>query len=135
MSNAAVAARTCPVYAYLPPGSAVSFSGAMDVPLGFGIFGERDEGLQPLRREADLVIVLAQGVLIAPPRPVRGVVNILGQLASGVTQARRWASAHAPAGQCSSVRTADHGPGGGGVVAARRRRWRLKKHTRGQLQV
>jgi hypothetical protein len=53
MSNAAVAARTCPVYAYLPPGSAVSFSGAMDVPLGFGIFGERDEGLQPLRREAD----------------------------------------------------------------------------------
>jgi hypothetical protein len=82
-----------------------------------------------------VVIVLAQGVLIAPPRPVRGVVNILGQLASGVTQARRWAFAHVPAGQCSSVRTADHGPEGGGVVAARRRRWRLKKQTRGQLQV
>lgn len=35
------------------------------------------------------VIVLALGVLIAPTPAGQGIVNILGQLASGVTQAGR----------------------------------------------
>ncbi|TDU80691.1 hypothetical protein [Streptomyces sp. KS 21] len=36
-----------------------------------------------------VVIVLALGVLIAPTPAGEGIVNILGQLASGVTQASR----------------------------------------------
>ncbi|MEV5283579.1 hypothetical protein [Streptomyces sp. NPDC051993] len=35
------------------------------------------------------VIILALGVLIAPTPAGHGIVNILGQLASGVTQASR----------------------------------------------
>ncbi|MEV8529912.1 MULTISPECIES: hypothetical protein [unclassified Streptomyces] len=35
------------------------------------------------------IIILALGVLIAPTPAGQGVVNILGQLASGVTQAGR----------------------------------------------
>ncbi|MEV5944688.1 hypothetical protein [Streptomyces sp. NPDC051994] len=35
------------------------------------------------------VIILALGVLIAPTPAGQGIVNILGQLASGVTQASR----------------------------------------------
>ncbi|MGW7821860.1 hypothetical protein ACWGLF_27920 [Streptomyces puniciscabiei] len=35
------------------------------------------------------VIILALGVLIAPTPAGQGIVNILGQLASGVTQAGR----------------------------------------------
>ncbi|MFD4578004.1 hypothetical protein ACFWNK_37530 [Streptomyces sp. NPDC058417] len=36
-----------------------------------------------------VVIVLALGVLIAPTPAGQGILNILGQLASGVTQASR----------------------------------------------
>ncbi|MFE4874863.1 hypothetical protein [Streptomyces sp. NPDC056682] len=36
-----------------------------------------------------VVIVLALGVLIAPTPAGQGILNILGQLASGVTQAGR----------------------------------------------
>ncbi|MFE1452218.1 hypothetical protein [Streptomyces olivaceoviridis] len=36
-----------------------------------------------------VVIVLALGVLIAPTPAGQGIVNLLGQLASGVTQAGR----------------------------------------------
>ncbi|MFF5538110.1 hypothetical protein ACFY71_37655 [Streptomyces cinerochromogenes] len=49
----------------------------------------RTEARSRFDEELTVVIVLALGVLIAPTPAGQGIVNILGQLASGVTQASR----------------------------------------------
>ncbi|MFG3013607.1 hypothetical protein ACGFZB_24750 [Streptomyces cinerochromogenes] len=49
----------------------------------------RTEARSRFDEKLTVVIVLALGVLIAPTPAGQGIVNILGQLASGVTQASR----------------------------------------------
>lgn len=49
----------------------------------------RTEARSRFDEKFTVVIVLALGVLIAPTPAGQGIVNILGQLASGVTQASR----------------------------------------------
>ncbi|MEU0053309.1 hypothetical protein [Streptomyces sp. NPDC006309] len=49
----------------------------------------RTESRSRFDEKMTVVIVLALGVLIAPTPAGRGILNILGQLASGVTQAGR----------------------------------------------
>ncbi|MFL4908176.1 hypothetical protein ACJ6WF_34455 [Streptomyces sp. MMS24-I2-30] len=49
----------------------------------------RTEARSRFDEKLTVVIVLALGVLIAPTPAGQGVLNILGQLASGVTQASR----------------------------------------------
>ncbi|MGX1135699.1 hypothetical protein RKD49_007889 [Streptomyces glaucescens] len=49
----------------------------------------RTEARSRFDEKLTVVIVLALGVLIAPTPAGQGILNILGQLASGVTQASR----------------------------------------------
>jgi hypothetical protein len=49
----------------------------------------RTEARSRFDEKLTVVIVLALGVLIAPTPVGQGILNILGQLASGVTQASR----------------------------------------------
>lgn len=49
----------------------------------------RTEARSRFDEKLTVVIVLALGVLIAPTPAGRGILNIVGQLASGVTQAGR----------------------------------------------
>ncbi|GHF36533.1 hypothetical protein [Streptomyces griseosporeus] len=49
----------------------------------------RTEARSRFDERLTVVIVLALGVLIAPTPAGQGILNILGQLASGVTQASR----------------------------------------------
>ncbi|WP_069767278.1 MULTISPECIES: hypothetical protein [unclassified Streptomyces] len=49
----------------------------------------RTEARSRFDEKLTVVIVLALGVLIAPTRAGQGILNVLGQLASGVTQASR----------------------------------------------
>lgn len=49
----------------------------------------RTEARSRFDEKLTVVIVLALGVLIAPTPAGQGILNILGQLASGVTQAGR----------------------------------------------
>ena len=49
----------------------------------------RTEARTRFDEKLTVVIVLALGVLIAPTPAGQGILNILGQLASGVTQAGR----------------------------------------------
>ncbi|WP_055524650.1 hypothetical protein [Streptomyces graminilatus] len=49
----------------------------------------RTEARSRLDEKLTVVIVLALGVLIAPTPAGQGILNVLGQLASGVTQAGR----------------------------------------------
>ncbi|MER5295948.1 hypothetical protein ABT382_28355 [Streptomyces pharetrae] len=49
----------------------------------------RTEARSRFDEKLTVVIVLALGVLIAPTPAGQGMLNILGQLASGVTQASR----------------------------------------------
>ncbi|MER8119064.1 hypothetical protein [Streptomyces sp. NPDC094031] len=49
----------------------------------------RTEARSRFDEKLSVVIVLALGVLIAPTPAGRGILNFLGQLASGVTQASR----------------------------------------------
>ncbi len=49
----------------------------------------RTEARSRFDEKLTVVIVLALGVLIAPTPVGEGIVNVLGQLASGVTQAGR----------------------------------------------
>lgn len=49
----------------------------------------RTEARSRFDEKLTVVIVLALGVLIAPTPAGEGILNILGQLASGVTQAGR----------------------------------------------
>ncbi|MEN1883369.1 hypothetical protein ACWDBO_08945 [Streptomyces mirabilis] len=49
----------------------------------------RTEARSRFDQKLTVVIVLALGVLIAPTPAGQGILNILGQLASGVTQASR----------------------------------------------
>ncbi|MEU4199110.1 hypothetical protein AB0F64_04020 [Streptomyces sp. NPDC026294] len=49
----------------------------------------RTEARSRFDEKMTVVIVLALGVLIAPTPVGQGILNILGQLASGVTQAGR----------------------------------------------
>ncbi|MEU0251634.1 hypothetical protein ABZ299_03735 [Streptomyces sp. NPDC006184] len=49
----------------------------------------RTESRSRFDEKMTVVIVLALGVLIAPTPAGRGILNILGQLAGGVTQAGR----------------------------------------------
>ncbi|MGW3361187.1 hypothetical protein ACWDFL_38435 [Streptomyces bungoensis] len=49
----------------------------------------RTEARSRFDEKLTVVIVLALGVLIAPTPAGQGVLNILGQLASGITQASR----------------------------------------------
>ncbi|MGV9253603.1 hypothetical protein [Streptomyces sp. NPDC003697] len=49
----------------------------------------RTEARSRFDEKLTVLIVLALGVLIAPTPAGQGIVNILGQLASGVTQASR----------------------------------------------
>ncbi|WP_338675208.1 hypothetical protein V1460_21140 [Streptomyces sp. SCSIO 30461] len=49
----------------------------------------RTEARSRFDEKLTVVIVLALGILIAPTPAGEGVLNILGQLASGVTQAGR----------------------------------------------
>ncbi|MGW8065900.1 hypothetical protein ACVV2G_27420 [Streptomyces ziwulingensis] len=49
----------------------------------------RTEARSRFDEKLTVVIVLALGVLIAPTPVGEGIVNVLGQLASGVTQADR----------------------------------------------
>ncbi|MGW6900572.1 MULTISPECIES: hypothetical protein [unclassified Streptomyces] len=49
----------------------------------------RTEARSRFDEKLTVVIVLALGVLIAPTPAGHGILNILGQLASGVTQAGR----------------------------------------------
>ncbi len=49
----------------------------------------RTEARSRFDEKLTVVIVLALGVLIAPTPVGEGIINVLGQLASGVTQAGR----------------------------------------------
>ncbi|MEW5630063.1 hypothetical protein [Streptomyces hydrogenans] len=49
----------------------------------------RTEARSRFDEKLTVVIVLALGVLLAPTPVGEGIVNVLGQLASGVTQASR----------------------------------------------
>ncbi|MER0443408.1 hypothetical protein ABR738_02260 [Streptomyces sp. Edi4] len=49
----------------------------------------RTEARSRFDEKMTAVIVLALGVLIAPTRVGQGILNVLGQLASGVTHAGR----------------------------------------------
>lgn len=49
----------------------------------------RTEACSRFDEKLTVVIVLALGVLIAPTPVGEGILNVLGQLASGVTQAGR----------------------------------------------
>ncbi|KUN77926.1 hypothetical protein AQJ66_32455 [Streptomyces bungoensis] len=49
----------------------------------------RTEARSRFDEKLTVVIVLALGVLIAPTPAGQGIMNILGQLASGITQASR----------------------------------------------
>ncbi|WP_251091623.1 hypothetical protein [Streptomyces sp. Caat 7-52] len=49
----------------------------------------RTEARSRFDEKLTVVIVLALGVLIAPTPAGQGILNIVGQLASGVTQASR----------------------------------------------
>ncbi|MET9778962.1 hypothetical protein ABZ023_32725 [Streptomyces sp. NPDC006367] len=49
----------------------------------------RTEARSRFDEKLTVVIVLALGVLIAPTPAGQGILNVLGQLASGVTQAGR----------------------------------------------
>ncbi|MET8612879.1 hypothetical protein [Streptomyces misionensis] len=49
----------------------------------------RTQARSRIEERTTAVIILALGVLIAPTPAGQGIVNILGQLASGVTQAGR----------------------------------------------
>ncbi|MGW1533890.1 hypothetical protein [Streptomyces aureus] len=49
----------------------------------------RTEARSRFDEKLTVVIVLALGVLIAPTPAGQGILNVLGQLASGVTQASR----------------------------------------------
>ncbi|MGW1068938.1 hypothetical protein ACWD4F_31015 [Streptomyces aureus] len=49
----------------------------------------RTEARSRFDEKLTVVIVLALGVLIAPTPEGQGILNVLGQLASGVTQASR----------------------------------------------
>ena len=49
----------------------------------------RTEARSRFDEKLTVVIVLALGVLIAPTPAGQGILNMLGQLASGVTQASR----------------------------------------------
>ncbi|MEU5090102.1 hypothetical protein [Streptomyces sp. NPDC021356] len=49
----------------------------------------RTEARSRFDEKTTVVIVLALGVLIAPTPAGQGILNIVGQLASGVTQAGR----------------------------------------------
>ncbi|MEW2122075.1 hypothetical protein AB0945_44660 [Streptomyces sp. NPDC005474] len=49
----------------------------------------RTEARSRVDEKLTVVIVLALGVLIAPTSAGQGILNIVGQLASGVTQAGR----------------------------------------------
>ncbi|MEU8591946.1 hypothetical protein AB0C59_33980 [Streptomyces sp. NPDC048664] len=49
----------------------------------------RTESRSRFDEKLTVVIVLALGVLIAPTRLGQGILNFVGQLASGVTQASR----------------------------------------------
>ncbi|KIF67168.1 hypothetical protein HY68_36380 [Streptomyces sp. AcH 505] len=46
----------------------------------------RTQARSRVDEQLTVVIVLALGVLIAPTRLGEGIVNVLGQLASGITQ-------------------------------------------------
>ncbi|MFB6713949.1 MULTISPECIES: hypothetical protein [unclassified Streptomyces] len=49
----------------------------------------RTEARSRFDEKVTVIIVIALGVLIAPTPVGQGILNILGQLASGVTQASR----------------------------------------------
>ncbi|MEV5261253.1 hypothetical protein AB0L02_24790 [Streptomyces anulatus] len=49
----------------------------------------RTEGPEPQRREAHVITVLALGVVIAPTPVGEGVLNFLGQPATGITDCTR----------------------------------------------
>ncbi|WP_432068632.1 hypothetical protein [Streptomyces sp. C10-9-1] len=49
----------------------------------------RTEARSRFDEKLTVVIVLALGVLLAPTQVGEGILNVLGQLASGVTQAGR----------------------------------------------
>lgn len=51
--------------------------------------GRRTEARSRFDEKLTVVIVLALGVLLAPTPVGQGILNILGQLANGVTQASR----------------------------------------------
>jgi hypothetical protein len=54
-----------------------------------GRLGRRTEARSRFDEKLTVVIVLALGVLLAPTPVGQGILNILGQLANGVTQASR----------------------------------------------
>ncbi|EYT78670.1 hypothetical protein CF54_35745 [Streptomyces sp. Tu 6176] len=70
----------------------------------------RTEARSRFDEKMTVVIVLVLGVLIAPTPAGHGILNILGQLASGVTQASRRTPARARDGRSPRAPTVGHFP-------------------------